>query len=50
MWIDLYFDFFYICVPTKIQPVESFCLDVNRTKFGFIYDEDISDFVLMLNL
>jgi hypothetical protein len=33
-----------------MQPVGSFCLDVNRTKFGFIYDEDIPDFVLMLNL
>jgi hypothetical protein len=52
--IDLYFEFFDITymyiMHTKMQPVESLCLDVNRTKFGFIYNEDIPDFVLMLNL
>jgi hypothetical protein len=51
LWIDLYFEFFYmycICVP-KYNLLDR-SLDVNRTKFGFIYDEDIPDFVLMLNL
>jgi hypothetical protein len=50
LWIDLYFEFFDICVPKYNLLGRSVLTYLNRTKFGFIYDEDVPDFVLMLNL